>query len=156
MWPDFTTIPTKDSPVVQLIKIKENKVHKIDKYKVTAIQVNHPVDSVGFIIDDGKSTIVYSGDTGPTENIWKEVNKLTTLKAILLEVSFPNNLQELADVSGHFTPYTLSKELEKIKQDVPVLLYHFKPAFIDQVKSEIKKLNNKKLIILNLNDKFEF
>ena len=34
------------------------------------------------------------------QKLWKVLNKTANLKALLLETSFPNNLQGLADISG--------------------------------------------------------
>ena len=59
----------------------------------------------------------------------------TNLKALLLETSFPNKLQELADISGHLTPQTLRGELGKFQRNgAEVLLYHLKPAFVAELK----------------------
>jgi hypothetical protein len=59
----------------------------------------------------------------------------------LLETSFPNALQALADISGHFTPQTMLAELDKFdRRDCEVVLYHLKPAFVDVLKREVKKM----------------
>jgi hypothetical protein len=36
------------------------------------------------------------------------------LCAIVLEASFPNRLQDLAEISRHLTPQTLTRELDKL------------------------------------------
>jgi ribonuclease BN (tRNA processing enzyme) len=36
------------------------------------------------------ATIAYSGDTGPTDRLWKLLNQEKNLKALLLELSFPD------------------------------------------------------------------
>ena len=61
-------------------------------------------------------------DTGPTHRFWEVLNRVKRLKVVITEASFPNELQELADVSGHLTPQTLDRELKKLKHDVPVYL----------------------------------
>ena len=63
-----------------------------------------------------------SGDTGPTDKLWKVLNQTPTLKALLLETSFPNALQQLADVSGHLTPQTLESELDKFQRNGATVL----------------------------------
>jgi len=95
-----------------------------------------------------------SGDTGPTEQLWRVLNKTPNLKAVLLETSFPNRLQKLADISGHLTPKTLQTELSKFERNgASVLLYHLKPAFLQQLSEELRGLP---VEVLKLGDSFDF
>ena len=73
------------------------------------------MESCGFVITDGDAALAMSGDTGPTDKLWKVLNKTQHLKALLLETSFPNELQDLADISGHLTPATLRSELAQVQ-----------------------------------------
>jgi cAMP phosphodiesterase len=118
--------------------------------------VCHPVESVGFVLSDGRSELAISGDTGPTVGFWKRVNAARWLRAILVELSFPNDLQGLADVSGHLTPATLVTELAKLDRgdDLPVLLYHLKPAFAAQLRREVAALRLPGVRILKVGDRF--
>jgi ribonuclease BN (tRNA processing enzyme) len=72
--------------------------------KVKAIPINHPVPAAGFVVSDGSLPLLYSADTGPDEGLWKEAAKAKNLKAIIVDASFPNSLEMVADASGHFTP----------------------------------------------------
>jgi len=157
LWPDFTKIPTADKPVMKLVPFAPYDVLRVKDLEITAVPVQHPVDSVGYIVKQGDVSIAISGDTGPTDEFWKAVNVAPGLKAVFVELSFPNNAQWLADVSGHFTPQTLATELRtKLTRDVPVLLYHLKPAYLDQLRAEIAALGNPRLRILELDDVFDF
>lgn len=141
LWPDFTRIPTKKAPVYRLKSFKSRSTFKLGKYTVKAVPVSHPVESCGFVISDGHSSMAMSGDTGPTEAFWKLLNQVDDLKLLLLETSFPNALQALADISGHFTPQTMAAELQKFdRRDCEVLLYHLKPAFVDVLKREVRRM----------------
>ena len=141
LWPDFTRIPTKKAPVYRLKSFKSRSTFKLGKYTVKAVPVSHPVESCGFVISDGHSSMSMSGDTGPTEAFWKLLNQVDDLKLLLLETSFPNALQALADISGHFTPQTMAAELQKFdRRDCEVLLYHLKPAFVDVLKREVRRM----------------
>ena len=64
-------------------------------------------------------------------------NATKDLAAIITEVSFPNRMQDIADVSLHLTPKTLAGELAKLEREVPVFLYHFKPPYIDELREEL-------------------
>jgi ribonuclease BN (tRNA processing enzyme) len=116
--------------------------------------VHHPVESCGFVITRGRTSMAMSGDTGPTDKLWKVLNQTPTLKALLVETSFPNALHQLADVSGHLTPKMLESELAKFQRNgCNVLVYHLKPAFLPQLKRELGEMP---VEILELGDTFEF
>jgi ribonuclease BN (tRNA processing enzyme) len=154
LWPDFTRIPSRKAPVLQIKTFKAGSSFQVGPYRVRSIPVSHPVESCGFVISDGDTTLAMSGDTGPTERLWKVLNQTENLKALLLETSFPNAMQALADVSGHLTPHTLATELTKFRRNgAEVLLYHLKPAYVAELKRELKKLP---VEVLELGDTFEF
>lgn len=156
LWPDFTRLPSAEKPALELVAFRPGDTIEVGDLAVTAIPVSHPVESVGFIVEKGSRSLVISGDTGPTEALWKEANRRGNATGFFIEVSFPNRMQWLADVSGHFTPQTLALELEKIRSDAPVYLYHLKPAFLDELKREIADLRNPRLRVIELDDEYEF
>jgi hypothetical protein len=67
-------------------------------------------------------------------------NRAKNLKAVCLDTSFDNSLQEVADVSLHLTPRTLERELEKLHVKVPVLLHHLKPPCVARIHEEVRAL----------------
>jgi 3',5'-cyclic-nucleotide phosphodiesterase len=156
IWPDFSVIPNRARPTIQYVELKPEKKVQIAGYTVQSVSVNHTIDSSGFIIEGEDAAIGYSGDTGPTERLWELLNKQANLKALLMEVSFPNREQKLATVSGHHTPKTLLRDLKKYKkpQDLPTLLYHIKPVFQGEVEQEIARLKGVNLTVTALNDQF--
>lgn len=156
LWPDFTRLPTEEKPALQLVPFAPDETIRVRDLAFTPVSVAHPVDSVGFIVEQGDRSIAISGDTGPTQALWDEVNRRGNTVALFIELSFPNRMQWLADVSGHFTPQTLAAELTKIQSDAPVYLYHLKPAFLDELRAEVAALGNPRLRILELDDEFEF
>ena len=109
---------------------------------VIALPVNHIVPTVGLIISDGKSTVAFSSDTAETEEFWKAVNDMPHVDALLIEASFPNAMAQLADVSRHFTPATLSQELKKLRHNgLDILAVHLKPAYRDIIIEQLAALN---------------
>ena len=127
------------------------------RLKFQPVPVRHPVESVGFVVSSGRSAFGISGDTGPTTAFWKLVNQSAGLKALLVELSFPNELQRLADLSGHLTPRSLARELSKLERgDLPILLYHLKPAYVPQLRREVAALGLPHVRILKVGDTFTF
>ena len=109
--------------------------------------------SVGYILEGRDGAVVFSGDTGPTEDLWRAVNATPNLKAVFLELSFPNSMQWLADVSGHLTPRTAMGELAKLdRRGAQIYLYHLKPAVIDEVKAEVRELRKDFLHVCELDE----
>jgi len=154
IWPDFTKIDTENGPTVRFVEVLPNEASDVDGYEVTPVLVNHTVDTSAFIIRHDRKSIVYSGDTGPTEELWTHVNALDDLQALMMEVSFPNDEARLAHDSRHLTPASLDRELAKLTQSeqLPILLYHIKPTFERQVLRELAALRGRNLQILELHE----
>jgi cAMP phosphodiesterase len=156
IWPDFSVIPNKARPTIRYVELKPERRIEVGGYMVQSVLVNHTIESAGFIIEGSDATIAYSGDTGPTDRMWQLLRKEKNLKAMLMEVSFPNREQRLATVSGHHTPRTLARDLKKFgkPQDLPTLLYHIKPVFQGEVEQECARLKGVNLTVLGIGDHF--
>jgi cAMP phosphodiesterase len=158
IWPDFTRIPTPKNPVLAYAPMTLGKQLTIAGLKVKAIPMNHPVPAAGFVVSDGKSTFVYSADTGPNEILWREAAKAKNLTGIIVDTSFPNSLEMIADASGHFTPAQLHDDLTKAKVDknVPIYVYHIKPVHQKRVVKELNSLGRKNVKILREGKTYTF
>jgi 3',5'-cyclic-nucleotide phosphodiesterase len=156
IWPDFTKIPPGGPPTIVFQELAAGEATRIGKYVVRALPVSHTIDAVGFVVDDGRDAIAYSGDTGPTDRFWDYLNQQQNLRGLLMEVSFPNDEQGMATVSGHHTPQTLAIDLQKFRAPtaLPTLLYHIKPVFQPQVEHECAQLRGLNLQVVNLQDHF--
>ncbi|HYZ89652.1 MAG TPA: 3',5'-cyclic-nucleotide phosphodiesterase [Myxococcales bacterium] len=157
VWPDFRKIPNEQQPVLAFKEMPVRSPVTCQGYRIRAIPVHHPVYSVGYIFEWKGAAIAFSGDTGPTDELWRAINATPNVKAVFLEVSFPNDLQWLADASGHLTPQTVAKELDKLdRRGARVYLYHLKPSVIGEVKKEIVALRRDYLQICELDDVYNF
>lgn len=158
IWPDFTKIPTPKNPVLAYKPFPVGKTVTADGLRIKAVPMNHPVPAVGFVVTDGKSSFLYTADTGPNEKIWKEAAKARNLKAIIVDTSFPNMLDAIADASGHFTPAQLHGDLKKarVRSTVPIYIYHVKPAHEKRVIDELRGLGRKNVKILKEGKTYQF
>jgi len=156
IWPDFSEIPSKGNPTIRFVPLKPEKPTDVLGYKVRSVMVNHTIESAGFIVETPHAALGYSGDTGPTDRFWELLKETPNLKALLMEVSFPNREQKLATVSGHHTPRTLHKDLKKFgkPKDLPTLLYHIKPVFQGEVEQECASLKGVNLSVMGIGDQF--
>lgn len=148
VWPDFTALPTKENPTIEFHSLTPELPFILERYKIIPVKVQHPNDAMGYIIDDGKSAILFTVDTASTDRIWEVAKTVKNLKAIVTEVSFPNSLSKVAMASDHHTPATLKLELEKMPKDIPVILTHLKPNFRDELSAEISALKEPRLRLL--------
>jgi 3',5'-cyclic-nucleotide phosphodiesterase len=156
LWPDFTEIPSKTRPTLRFQELKPEKPAEIAGYTILSVLVSHSIESAGFIVVGPDATIAYSGDTGPTDRLWEVLNETPNLKALLMEVSFPNREQNVANLSGHHTPRTLIKDLKKLKdpKELPTLLYHIKPVFQAEVERECAALKGLNLTVTRIGDQY--
>jgi cAMP phosphodiesterase len=147
-WPDFTSLPNDMTPVLKLVEIQPEEPFVVNGLTIRAVHVSHSVPTAGYILEDKKSAVAFSSDTGPTHRFWELANQTKRLKAVITECSFPNELRELAKVSGHMTPWMLELELKKLKRDVPVYIYGCKPKHLGTIKRELKDLRIRKLHVM--------
>ena len=158
IWPDFTAIPTRKDPVLAYRPFPAGTTVTAGGLKVKAIPMNHPVPAVGFLVSDGRSSFLYSADTGPNEGLWAEARKAKNLRGIIVDTSFPNGMDRVADVSGHFTPAQLHADLTKaaVAADVPIYTYHMKPVHENRVIRELRALGRRNVKVLRQGKTYTF
>jgi cAMP phosphodiesterase len=141
LWPDFTAIPSDSNPVLGFRTLTDEAEARVGELWVTPVPVEHTVPTIGFVIHDGETGFVYSGDTGPTERLWRIAREMRGLKALIVETAFPNRLDALARVSGHLTPDMLRREIDKMPPDLPIWVYHIKPQLFQETAEELANID---------------
>lgn len=156
LWPDFSKIPSAAAPAIRYVVLEPEKPTDVLGYTVRAVFVSHTIETCAFIVERKGKSLIYSGDTGPTDRLWELAGELPKIDALLMEVSFPDEQQRLATISGHHTPHTLGTELRKLSspKDVPTLLYHIKPVFQAKVERECARIKGVNLTVLDLGDEY--
>jgi ribonuclease BN (tRNA processing enzyme) len=149
IWPDFTRIPNAERPVLLFQGISTRSPFLIGDYGIYAARVNHVVPAYGYLVEDQAGhSVVYTGDSGPTEAIWKRM-KGHQVKVLIVEVSFPNSQRKLAQISGHLTPALLKKEIQKMPvRPAKIYICHPKPVFRRTIEKELAGLKGVSLEIL--------
>jgi len=149
VYPRFSGLQNQYGPVMEYVPIPIGSAFQVAHLSVIAVPVNHIVPTVGLIVSDGSSSVAFSSDTAETDQFWDVVNNTPHLDALLIEASFPNNMSELAEVSRHFTPASLGKELEKLNHNgMDVLAVHLKPSYRELIIRELDALNIPKLSVM--------
>src|SRR6266540_3731016 len=150
VWPDFALLPSAHSGKAPVIyrPLTPGKRIVFGEVAMTPVPVDHLIPASGVIVELNGQTIVFTGDTGPTNEIWKRTNKSANVVAIVTEASFPNDQQALADESAHLTPQTFGDELKKISVDAPVYASHRKIPFERDIESQIRNLRDRRARVL--------
>ena len=107
------------------------------------------VPAYGYLVEDKNGhSVVYTGDSGPTEAIWNRM-KGHQVKVLIVEVSFPNSQRKLAQISGHLTPALLKKEIQKMPvRPEKIYICHPKPVYRRTIEKELAGLKGVSLEIL--------
>jgi glyoxylase-like metal-dependent hydrolase (beta-lactamase superfamily II) len=85
VWPNFASIPNPKNPVLGFRALAEEGEARVGELWVTPIPVEHTILTTGFIVHDGETGFVFSGDTGPTKKIWQAAKEMRGLKAVIVE-----------------------------------------------------------------------
>jgi ribonuclease BN (tRNA processing enzyme) len=137
IWPRISELNSyKDIVTFREITDEEFTVEGLT---VRALRAEHIPGSVSYLFDDSSSRVMFSGDTGADPKLFSLVESLNhNLKALFVEVSFPNRLEELARLSRHLTPSLLGQGIEgRLPVTVQIFAYHIKPRYIDEVVAEL-------------------
>jgi ribonuclease BN (tRNA processing enzyme) len=155
-WPDFSRLPNHLLPALRFHEFQSEQPLTIDDVTFTPVPVDHLVPTHGFLIEQDGAAVLWSSDTGPTHRLWEIANRTPNLKALCIDTSFDNALQEIADVSLHLTPQTLALELEKLQRKVPILIHHLKPPCIERIFQEVRRLRHPDLEFLEQGREYRF
>jgi cAMP phosphodiesterase len=157
IYPRFSELENEFGPVMKYETFEPGREFAVGKYSVLPVEVNHRVQSCGFIISDGSTTIAATGDTAPTDVFWQTVNGLDSLNAVLVECAFPDELAELAAISHHLTPRGLAGEIRKLdRTDCAILVSNIKPVHRERTVSQIGALGIDRLEILEIGRKYSW
>ena len=113
---------------------------KFAGFDVETLPVLHSDSSIGFRVEAGGKSLVYSGDTDYCENIVR-LGKSADL--LILECSFPDERK----ATGHLTP-TIAGRIAREASCKKLLLTHFYPVFQghDIVKESQKEFSGEILL----------
>jgi ribonuclease BN (tRNA processing enzyme) len=157
IWPDFTQIPTPEDPWLRYVPIEVGKVITLNGRRITVLPAIHTVPAVGYHLDSGKGSLVFTGDTGPNDALWPIVNGIENLKYLIIETAFADKDRRLAELALHLCPSMLAQELAKLERTPEVYITHLKPSEVELTMLEIEEISAKaQPRLLQNNHVFEF
>lgn len=141
IWPDFTRLPTVDSPFIRFQEIRVGQELQIGGKRIEVLPAVHTVPAVGYAVQTPGACWVFSGDTERNPAFWRRVNQLD-VSMLVIETAFSSRESQLAETSRHLSPAVLAEELDCISagHSYPIYITHTKPAETELIMSEIRKL----------------
>ena len=157
MWPDFSQIPNAQNPVLRFEAVAVGGAVALNGRRITPLPANHVVPAVGYQLDSGKASLVFTGDTTTNDALWTRVNDIGNLKYLIIETALSDRERELARVSKHLCPSLLAEELTKLKLSPEVYITHLKPRESELIMQQIAvTVKERRPRMLQNNHVFEF
>ena len=157
LWPDFSQIPDAAKPALRYETVALGDAVALDGRRITPLPANHVVPAVGYQLDSGRASLVFTGDTTSNDTLWPVVNRIVNLKYLIIETALSDRERELARVSKHLCPSLLAEELAQLKLTPEIYITHLKPRESELIMQEIAvKVKERKPKMLQNNHVFEF
>ena len=137
IWPDFHQISNGDGPMLVYSPIRIGEAVELKGRKITPLPANHVVPAVGYHLDSGRGSLVFSGDTTTHDPLWEAVNRIGNLRYLIIETAFSSRDYDLAVLAKHLCPSLLAEELAKLHRPAEIFITHLKPAEIAVTMKEV-------------------
>jgi ribonuclease BN (tRNA processing enzyme) len=140
VWPDFVALSKGMPPFLRLETVRPEVPIRVEGLTITPVPVCHSVPTVGYVVQEGERSVIFSSDTASTERLWEVARKTPGLQAVFLEATFPNRMKAIADASLHMTSEMFGRELAKVPEGVRVIAVHLKVRYKDEIMRELDAL----------------
>ncbi len=139
IWPDFARLPSLEKPMLRYHVCSPGDTVRIGHREFYAVDVMHSVPSLGFTVQNSGGAFAVSGDTKTNETLWPVLNACDDLRVLVIEVSFPDEMEALANDAGHYCPRTLTRDLERLKPSPEIWLTGMKPGEEDRILEQVTR-----------------
>ncbi len=137
IWPDFAMLPSPEKPMLRYQVTSPGDTVTINYRDFYAVDVMHTVPTLGFTVQNSGGAFAVSGDTKTNETLWPVLNACDNLRVLVIEVSFPDEMEQLATQSGHYCPKTLTRDLERLEHAPEIWLTGMKPGEEDRIYDQV-------------------
>lgn len=138
LWPDYTVLPSPEDPYIVFHPIVVGQTVELSGRRITALPVRHAVPGLGYQLDSGKASFVFSGDTTYHDPFWKALNDIGNLCYLMIETTFLNQNTAGAEAAGHMRPELVAQGLRQLDKTVRLLITHMEPGNEDATMAEIQ------------------
>src|SRR5256885_7503257 len=106
IWPDFSEIPSAEAPFLRYQEIALGETVRLGARSITALPARHTVPAVRYHLDSGAASLVFTGDTRPNHALWREGNRISNLKILIIATAVSNKERALAAMARDPCPAT--------------------------------------------------
>ena len=142
IWPDFSKIDLSNSEgkCINYVEIELDKEYPLSREEsIKAFKTDHTVPSCGFIYKKDKTSVLITADTYALDNVIDILESDLSIKSMVLECSFPSDMEDLAIESKHLTAKLLLRSLQTLKrEDIKLYINHIKPLYLEDISKEIE------------------
>lgn len=157
LWPDYSILPSPDKPYIVFDPVAVGRTEHVCGCGITPLPAIHSVPAVGYQLDSGRASLVYSGDTTHCPEFWEILDAIENLAGLIIECTFLNSNAQGARISGHMTPYLLAEALHRFGRDAVIYIAHMEPGREEETMREISTVSNSvNLVMLSRSDVLEF
>jgi ribonuclease BN (tRNA processing enzyme) len=156
VWPNFLELTHERGQFVDMATIANGSAIDLPGLRVTAVSVNHVVPTLGFILEDGSSTVAIVSDTAATDEIWARLRLSANVKAVFLEATFPDAQADLAAITKHLTPSGLVGEMRKLPGPAEFFAVHLRAGCRDKVAEELRAFRLPNLQVAEFGTTYQF
>ena len=128
IWPNFAKLPSPENPMLRYQVCSPGDTVTIGHRNFYAVDVMHTVPTLGYTVQNSGGVFAVSGDTKTNETLWPVLNACDDLRVLVIEVSFPDEMERLANDAGHYCPSTLVKDLDRLAHEPEIWRTGMKPG----------------------------
>jgi ribonuclease BN (tRNA processing enzyme) len=137
IWPDFSRLPSPEKPMLRFRVCSPGDTVTINHRNFYAVDVMHTVPTLGYTVQNSGGVFAVSGDTKTNETLWPVLNACDDLRVLVIEVSFPDEMESLAAQAGHYCPSTLTRDLERLQHSPEIWLTGMKPGEEERILEQV-------------------
>lgn len=137
LWPDYSVLPSVEHPYIRFVPVTAGMPTSLGNRRITPLPARHSVPCVGYCMDSGSGSFVYSGDTTDCEEFWAALNGIENLRYLMIETTLLNADNHVAALYGHLSADLLARGLARWQHPVQLLITHLEPGKEERVMAEV-------------------
>lgn len=156
IWPDFGVLPDSQNPSLELCPMNYESPLVFDGVEFEMLEVRHVVPTAGVYVKSNTGAFFFSGDTARNDMMWEALNLRERLDLLIVETTYTNDRDVLAEMAKHYTPELLAEDLKKLRHQPKIAISHLKPGKEEKIFGQCKQaMPDRDLIRLSVGDTFK-
>lgn len=161
VWPDFSRIALLNQQEMSVIYEPIEIAKRYDLGNGTtmeAFKTDHTVPSCGYVVTKAQHAVAITADTYALDGLLELLESNRQIRSLVIECSFPNEMDLLAKQSKHLTPALLFGQINTLdSEQYRLYINHIKPLYEARISAEIAVLKGTwEAVLLKDGDKIQF